>query len=128
MKVIWGRVVKQTGWRMGRLDVTKSEGMFLSEVQHDYLVEQFHDMGTFKNPLECPTVVLERVEDFHALKDKGGVLGKLNVRVYFMIDTKRKAIVVLSVYKKEDEGDLPKWLMKRLRNRLAQAKASLEKG
>lgn len=128
MKVLWGAVAKQTGWKLGYLDAAVGDAGFLSEVQYDYLVGQFKDMAQCADPMKCPTVDVEAIGDeIFELKDKGGILGKLNVRVYFLMDGKKKMIVVLSVYKKEDEGMIPRWLKKRLSNRRTIVKAALAK-
>lgn len=118
MKIVWGKVAKQTGWKLGYLDATVGESGFLNEKQYDYLVDQFREMSKCVDPVRCPTVDVEQVGEFWELRDKGGILGKLNVRVYFAVVAKKKFIVVLSVYKKEDEGAIPRWLVKRLANRL----------
>jgi hypothetical protein len=56
--------------------------------------------------------------DFWELKEKGGTLGKKNLRVYFAFDPKANEVVVLHTYKKEDDGKAPPHIMIRLRNRL----------
>ena len=58
------------------------------------------------------------ISKFYELRDKGGVLGKINVRVYFAIIGDKKIILTLSAYKKEDEGKTPKHVIVRARNRL----------
>jgi hypothetical protein len=42
------------------------------------------------------------------LRDTGGVLGGLNVRVFFCLDKKRSALVVLGTIKKQNNGPTPK--------------------
>ncbi|MFW6125410.1 MAG: hypothetical protein ACOC46_04610, partial [Pirellulales bacterium] len=45
---------------------------------------------------------------FYELQDEGGILGKLNVRVFFGIDDHRRSIVVLGAIKKESDGATPR--------------------
>ena len=47
------------------------------------------------------------IDDFFEVRDKGGVLGKINVRVFFFIEFKSRTIVVLGAIKKENEGQTP---------------------
>ncbi|MBI4564587.1 MAG: hypothetical protein HY716_07850 [Planctomycetes bacterium] len=112
-------------WNLWYLDVVQEDSGFLSSRQHDYLVEQFKDMARYKDPALCPTVDVRKVEDYYALHDKGGILGKTNVRVYFSVEPKHKAIVTLCTYKKEEEAQMPKHLKIRIANRIERARALL---
>lgn len=60
---------------------------------------------------------IEKFGDFWELKEKGGVLGKKNIRVYFKDNIAENEIVVLSTYKKEDDGQAPDHIRIRLKNR-----------
>ena len=55
--------------------------------------------------------------EFWELKEKGGVLGRKNIRVYFRFDSEANEVVVLHTYKKEDDGQAPPHIMIRLKNR-----------
>jgi hypothetical protein len=62
--------------------------------------------------------LIDQIEDFHQLRDKGGILGKLNVRVFFYLDHRRRALVVLGAIKKQNDGPTPKGDPMRMSRRL----------
>jgi hypothetical protein len=57
-------------------------------------------------------------EEFWELKEKGGVLGKKNIRVYFFYDSTANDIILLMTDKKEDDGQASPSIKYTLRNRL----------
>jgi hypothetical protein len=59
------------------------------------------------DPTHCETISLDAVEDFHELRDWGGVLGGLNVRLFFGVDKSNRAIVVIGLIKKQNNGPTP---------------------
>lgn len=54
----------------------------------------------------CDSLVRE-IEFFYEIRDKGGVLRKLNVRVFFFVRKETRTIVVLGAIKKENNGPTP---------------------
>ena len=62
-----------------------------------------------------PQALFAKIEDYWELKDKGGPLGKINLRVFF--DIHEKNIIILGVHKKEDEGQLRKSVKVRISRR-----------
>jgi hypothetical protein len=50
------------------------------------------------------------VDDFYELRDWGGVLGGLNVRMFFGVDKQNRAIVILGALKKKNDGATPTWV------------------
>lgn len=118
MKLVWGAVSKKTGWKLGYLDVSSKDADFLTDEQYDYVVDQFFDMADFHDPLQCQTVDVRRFEDCFVLHDKGGILGKINLRVYFTILWDKKAIIVLASFKKEAENQVPRAMKMRIERRL----------
>lgn len=60
---------------------------------------------------------MDQVEDFYELRDKGGILGGLNVRVVFALDRGRRALLVLGAIKKQNDGPTPKGDKVRMRRR-----------
>lgn len=61
---------------------------------------------------------IEPFEEFWELKDKGGVLGSKNIRVYFAFEQKVNDIVVLKLDKKEQQNMARPALKYILKNRL----------
>ncbi|WP_246196279.1 hypothetical protein [Aquisphaera giovannonii] len=96
---------------------------FLSADQYAHLALQFKEMAREEEPTRCETVDIRPIEDYHELRDKGGILGRINVRVFFFVQHPARSIVVLGAVKKENEGQTPtavKVLMRyRMRSYLA---------
>ncbi|MBN2209997.1 MAG: hypothetical protein JW709_01260 [Sedimentisphaerales bacterium] len=115
-------------WNLGYLDIAESEARkFLTDDQYAYVVQLFDELAYELNPLESKTQDVRKIDEFYELRDKGGILGKINVRIYFAIIEKAKLILALSAYKKEDEGPPPQHIIIRSRHRLRYAKEKLTK-
>jgi len=41
------------------------------------------------------------------LRDKGGILGNINLRIFFHVDRVARAVVILGVIKKQNDGPTP---------------------
>lgn len=106
-------------WLVYYLSVAREEAEgFLNGEQYAHAVDLVRALASEADPTHPVTVTVEAVEDFYELKDKGGILGKINLRIYFMASSKDRAIVVLGAIKKETEGQTPMWVKIRIRNRL----------
>src|SRR5262245_30271387 len=71
-------------WNVLIIDFAFDEAMkFLDEAQYAHLAEQFRELAGQADPTRSLTVSVDAIEDFHELRDKGGVLGKINVRVFY---------------------------------------------
>jgi hypothetical protein len=90
----------------------------LNEDQYQHMALQIKELAREVDPTHSETASVDAVEDFHELRDKGGVLGNLNVRVFFYLDKPRSALVVLGVIKKQNDGPTPKGDKKRMARRL----------
>lgn len=105
-------------WDIGILDVAYSEARdFLSDDQYRHLRQQVQELARSPEPTAVATVDIRPVESFYELKDKGGILGNINVRLFFGVDKEgARSIVVLGVINKKNEGKTPqgtKILMRR---------------
>lgn len=101
------------------LAVAKAEGHdFLTPAQYLHVVDLAKQLVGFGARRFDSALTIAKLQEFWELKDKGGVLGRLNVRVYFKYEVDRNEIIVLSTYKKEDDGKAPSHILLRLRNRL----------
>lgn len=97
-------------WSVLILDVAYEEAMsFLDEDQYSHLACEVQDMAREADPSHSAIASVDAIEDYHELRDKGGPLGKINVRVFFWLDTRKGsyAIVILGAKKKEAEGQTP---------------------
>jgi hypothetical protein len=77
---------------------------FLNEDQYAHLALQIQELARQEDPTHSSTIDVRAIEDFHELRDKGGVLRNLNVRVFFFVHDPSRAIVILGAVKKENDG------------------------
>lgn len=118
---------RAAAWKLGYLEAAQREGReFLTPEQYAHVVQQFESLATEDDPRFSKTQDVRSIEDFFELRDKGGILGKLNVRVYFAIFGDRRLILALACYKKEREGQTPTHIRVRVRNRLRYARRLLQ--
>lgn len=111
---------RQTRQTVVVLEAAKKEGRaFLTPGQYEHIVQLEQELVEFGSSKLRPDLDIRQLEGtLWELRDKGGVLGKKNVRVYFAFLSERHEIVVLSTYKKEDDGPLPRHIVIRVKNRL----------
>jgi hypothetical protein len=115
-------------WELGYLEAAEKEARsFLTEEQYAHAIQLFDDLAYESNPTKSETQDVSKIYEFYELRDKGGILGKINLRVYFTIFKERKLILVLATYKKEDDGKVPQHIVIRVRNRLRVAKELMAK-
>jgi len=95
----------------------------LNDVQYAYVVQQILLLCEEEDPSHPVLLDVDAIEDFYELRDKGGVLGRINLRVYFWISRPRRMVVVLGVWKKEADGKTPVWMVRRMvgRRRIVEA-------
>jgi len=80
---------------------------FLDADQYHHMANQVRDLATHEDPTHSDTVDVRAVEDFHEIRDKGGILGKINARVFFFVHKPSRGIIVLGAIKKENDGPTP---------------------
>jgi hypothetical protein len=106
-------------WGVQYLSTASNEaGSLLNEAQYAHAVDLLRALAYEDAPTSPKSVDVDAVEDFHELRDKGGILGKINLRIFFAVDGKSRTIVVLGVIKKEAEGPTPSWIKTRIRSRI----------
>jgi len=88
---------------------------FLNEAQYEHAVRQILQLCTEEDPTHPKLADVDAVEEFHELRDKYGVLGKINLRVFFWVCKPKRMIVVLGAWKKEREGKTPQRIIKRIK-------------
>lgn len=95
-------------WSVWILDAAYDEAMgFLDADQYEHLACQFRDMATEVDPTHSQFASVDAVEDFHELRDRAGILGGMNVRVFFHLDDVHAALLVLGAIKKQNNGPTP---------------------
>jgi hypothetical protein len=106
-------------WSVSYLDLAGNEARdLLNEAQYAHVVDQLRSVASETTPTKPKTLDVRPIEDHHELRDKGGILGKINLRVYFTLDSGKQVILVLGVVKKEADGPTPNWIKIRMRGRL----------
>ncbi len=91
-------------WGVSLLSFALKEVEFLSGEQHKHLILQVKELARHSDPTHSDTLSLRPIEAFHELRDWGGVLGDLNVRVFYGVDKQRRQIVVLGIIRKKNDG------------------------
>jgi len=79
----------------------------LTDAQYAYVADQVRSLATEADPARSQLCSVDAIEDFHELREKHGVLGKINLRVFFCLDYGKRAIVILGAIKKENNGPTP---------------------
>src|SRR4051794_9773379 len=89
-------------WALAYLPVAADEGRkFLNDDQYAHAVGLIEALAFEQDPTHPKTVDVRPFKgmDFFEVRDKGGVLGKINLRIFFTVDHDRKRIVVLGAIK-----------------------------
>ena len=95
-------------WNVEYLTVAQKETFrFLTPAQYGHVVDQLRALAREEDPTHPTTVTVEDVEDIWELKEKGGPLGKINIRVFFFLVKDDRTIVILGAFKKENDGPTP---------------------
>ena len=76
----------------------------LTDAEHGHVKHLARTLAQEQNPTHSELCDVKAIEDFFELRDKGGVLGKKNIRLFFGMDKKRGAIVLLGLELKKNDG------------------------
>lgn len=91
------------GCRIFDLAFNEARG-FLNDDQYEHLADQIRELAKEIEPSRSQTIDIRPIENFWEIRDKGGILGKINVTIYFFVHKKLESIVILGVDKKEEDG------------------------
>jgi hypothetical protein len=95
-------------WDVKVLDQAYSDAMsFLDECQYRHMADQVRELAMETDPTHSAVIDVKAIDDYYEIRDKGGVLGKINVRVFFFVRKEPREMVVLGAIKKEKEGQTP---------------------
>ena len=101
------------------LESAKRDGKkFLNDGQYFHMVGVIQRLVDFNNSDEISDLRIEPIENFFELKEKGGLLGKINVRIYFAHLQDEGRIVVLKAYKKDEDGQVSRHVVITVQARL----------
>ena len=95
-------------WSVLSLSFAKKEqDNLLSESQREHLKAQVCTLASEDDPGHSIFCSVDKVEDFFELREWGGPLNGLNVRLFFGLCKKARAIVILGIISKQNNGPTP---------------------
>jgi hypothetical protein len=95
-------------WSVDILQQAFDQAMgFLNDDQYSHLANQVRELARQEDPTRSDVVDVRAVEDFHEIRDKGGILGKINTSIFYFSYKPTRTIVVLGSIKKENDGPTP---------------------
>jgi hypothetical protein len=80
---------------------------FLDPDQYEHLAAQVRELAGEVDPTHSETIDIRPIENFYEIRDKGGVLGKINARIFFLVRKSTRTIVVLGAIIKKNDGQNP---------------------
>jgi hypothetical protein len=102
-------------WLVVALDVAKAEGRkILNETQYEHITDVLRRLVDFGDKDELSDLSIEPIGSFWELKEKGGILGRINLRVYFGTLPDDMELVIAKTYKKEDDGKTPQHIIEQV--------------
>jgi len=106
-------------WSVKYLTIAENEARRILQHQHqyDHVVDQIRDLARHTDPTHPSTQNVEKFADFFELKEKGGPLGRINLRVFFIVQQEQREIVLLGHYKKEVDGATPRAVVRKISRR-----------
>lgn len=90
---------------------------FLNSDQYQHMTMQVKEIAKEDDPTHSEFADVKSIEDFFELRDKGGILGGMNVRLFFFLDKRERFLVILGAIKKQNDGPTPKGDRKRMSRR-----------
>jgi hypothetical protein len=105
-------------WNVDILDVAYAESCkLLSDEQRHHLADQVRELARQIDPTHSETVDVRPIEDYHELRDKGGILNRLNIRVFFALCKRTRTVIVMGTINKKNDGATPVGERVRIRRR-----------
>jgi hypothetical protein len=95
-------------WNVLILDRAFEEAMDLLDAdQYAHLSQQVKELARQENPRTSETVDVRPIEDYFEIRDKGGILNRLNIRIFFFVREETQSIVILGTVNKQNNGHTP---------------------
>lgn len=105
-------------YSVGILDRAFEEAMnILNAAQYQHMALQVRELAMQKDPTHSETVDVRKIDDFLEIRDCGGVLNGINVRVFFGLDAGERWMIIIGVIKKQNNGKTPKGDKTRMKRR-----------
>ena len=129
-------LVKQLGgpppgyrWQVLSEDSVHAEaGKILSRPEHfAHVKEQVEELAREFEPSSPEgTLDIKSIESYYELRDRSGILGGLNIRLFFGIHHDSQSIVLLGLIQKQNNGNTPLGDKVRMRRRWRDCLKELE--
>lgn len=101
------------------LACAKREGRkILNAGQYEHVSDIVKRLVDFDDAQEMSDMRIGPIGDFFELKEKGGLLGNINLRLFFGRLNREREIVVVKAYKKEEESQTPRHVVLNVESRL----------
>lgn len=115
-------------WTPGFLQHAENEGKkLLNEPQYAHAVQSVLRLCEEDDPTHpTPLSDVKSIDEFYELRDKHGVLGKINLRIFFALFKKERALVVLGVWNKKNQNQTPPRIVKRMKWRKRTAESLIQ--
>jgi phage-related protein len=91
---------------------------FLTPGQYWHLSAQVRELALSEQPTNSETIDVQPIRDFYEIRDKGGILQKINARVFFFVHHQTRTIVVLGAINKKNDGQTPAGTVRTMRRRM----------
>jgi hypothetical protein len=106
-------------WNVAILSQVRDEARaFLNEDQYSHVARQVRELAGQEDPSRSATIDIRPVGDMYELRDKGGILGKINVRVFYYVSATPRTIVILGAIHKQNDGPTPLGDRRRMERRM----------
>lgn len=106
-------------WSVIVLDLAHRESLsILNTAQHRHLALQVKELARQEEVSLSDTVDVRRIDDaLFEIRDYGGILGGLNIRLFYGVEHEHRNLIVLGVFKKQNNGPTPTGDLSRMRVR-----------
>ena len=97
-------------WNVWILELAFQEALsILRRGQYRHMVLQVKELASQEEVSRSDTIDIRPInDDIFEIRDYGGILGGLNIRLFYGVDHPRRCIIVLGVFKKQNNGPTPK--------------------
>jgi len=97
-----------------------------NEHERSHLKDVMEQLASESDPRRSQLCDVKRFKEYFELRDKGGPLGNKNVRVFFMVVDSKRAIIILGVILKQNNGKTPPGAMVGIERRFNLIQSSLK--
>lgn len=90
----------------------------LTDEQYDFIADEIRELARDDEPSRSDVLDVRSIEDYYELRCKGGVLKKINLRVFYWPDHDARSLVILGAINKKYDGATATETKALLRSRL----------